>query len=495
MAVLMSTKTATFIYTRAGVNTAVMRTFPKQEKSKMTPMRKTLQLIGNMGATFTNAFVTTPVCCPSRSSILTGMYAHNHGTFNNSVEGGCSSLNWQNTHEKRSYAVPVKTAGYKTFYAGKYLNQYGREAVGGTAHVPLGWDWWIGLVGNSRYYNYTLSLNGTAKTLTSEYLTNVIKNYSLEFLRSIHSPDVNFLMVLAPPAPHAPFTPEPKYRNHFSSVKVPKTPNFNTSDNKDKHWLLRMSPAPLPDSMSSHLDNIYSSRWETLLSVDDMVEAVIEQLDTVGLLNDTYIIFTSDHGFHVGQFSLPWDKRQPYDFDIQIPLMIRGPGIKRKTMINHPVLNIDLAPTILTMAGLEPPAYMDGSSFLPLMLKKMKTDIERRVFLVEYKGEGDDSTLDSSCPLPHDNTLSECVADALCKCQDSRNNTYSCLRSLSNASSHLFCAFEDDENFLESYDLLLDPFQLHNLAPDMDNGTINTYMSTIQNLKNCTGNVCNRYNT
>ncbi|XP_063220203.1 N-acetylglucosamine-6-sulfatase-like isoform X7 [Bacillus rossius redtenbacheri] len=409
----------------------------RKKRVSKTPMRKTLQLIGNMGATFTNAFVTTPVCCPSRSSILTGMYAHNHGTFNNSVEGGCSSLNWQNTHEKRSYAVPVKTAGYKTFYAGKYLNQYGREAVGGTAHVPLGWDWWIGLVGNSRYYNYTLSLNGTAKTLTSEYLTNVI----------------------------------------------------------DKHWLLRMSPAPLPDSMSSHLDNIYSSRWETLLSVDDMVEAVIEQLDTVGLLNDTYIIFTSDHGFHVGQFSLPWDKRQPYDFDIQIPLMIRGPGIKRKTMINHPVLNIDLAPTILTMAGLEPPAYMDGSSFLPLMLKKMKTDIERRVFLVEYKGEGDDSTLDSSCPLPHDNTLSECVADALCKCQDSRNNTYSCLRSLSNASSHLFCAFEDDENFLESYDLLLDPFQLHNLAPDMDNGTINTYMSTIQNLKNCTGNVCNRYNT
>nr|CAD7394814.1 unnamed protein product [Timema cristinae] len=379
----------------------------------LTPMIKTQSLIGSMGATFTNAFVTTPVCCPSRSSILTGVYLHNHGTVNNSVSGGCSSKSWQATQEPRSFSVPIHSAGYTTFYAGKYLNQYGKRLVGGAAHVPPGWDWWVGLEGNSVYYNYTLSVNGTPKEFTNQYLTNVILDYGLEFLRSQSNTSTNFFMVLATPACHAPFTPEPKYKDYFSDVQVMKTPNFNISNTTSKHWLLRMSPTPLPDNMLPILDDVYRNRWKTLLTVDDMVETVISELNNLGILNDTYIVFTSDHGYHIGQFSLPWDKRQPYESDIRVPLLIRGPNISTNKLVTQPVLSIDLAPTLLEMAGLDPPDYMDGVSYLSFLTNERVKEDWERVFLVEYHGEGDTKTVDTACPLPRDDTLAECVLDEM----------------------------------------------------------------------------------
>nr|CAD7455639.1 unnamed protein product [Timema tahoe] len=456
----------------------------------LTPMIKTQSLIGSMGATFTNAFVTTPVCCPSRSSILTGVYLHNHGTVNNSVSGGCSSKSWQATQEPRSFSVPIHSAGYTTFYAGKYLNQYGKPLVGGAAHVPPGWDWWVGLEGNSVYYNYTLSVNGTSKEFTNQYLTNVILDYGLEFLRSQRNTSTNFFMLLATPACHAPFTPEPKYKDYFSDVQVMKTPNFNISNTTSKHWLLRMSPTPLPGNMLPTLDDVYRNRWKTLLTVDDMVETVISELNNLGILNDTYIVFTSDHGYHVGQFSLPWDKRQPYESDIRVPLLIRGPNISTNKLVTQPVLSIDLAPTLLEMAGLDPPDYMDGVSYLSFLTdERVKVDWER-VFLVEYHGEGETNTVDTACPLPRDDTLAQCVLDEMCKCQDSKNNTYTCVRHLSQDEDFIFCQFYDDENFQEAYNLHTDPYQLDNLAQTLDTDNVSWYTYTLSRLKSCSGTSC-----
>ncbi|KAG7232645.1 hypothetical protein INR49_008267 [Caranx melampygus] len=113
----------------------------------LTPLNKTKKLIGDAGITFTNAFVASPLCCPSRASILTGKYPHNHHVINNTLEGNCSSRAWQKSEEARTFPALLKAAaGYQTFFAGKYLNQYGHSEAGGVEHVPPGWSYWIGLV-------------------------------------------------------------------------------------------------------------------------------------------------------------------------------------------------------------------------------------------------------------------------------------------------------------------------------------------------------------
>uniref|UniRef100_A0A1B6KZS0 Sulfatase N-terminal domain-containing protein n=1 Tax=Graphocephala atropunctata TaxID=36148 RepID=A0A1B6KZS0_9HEMI len=428
----------------------------------VTPIKQVQTLIANKGATFSNAFVSTPICCPSRSSILTGRYLHNHKTVNNSFSGGCSSLNWQQNWEPLTFGQVLHSAGYRTFYAGKYLNAYGYQKAGGTAHVPVGWDWWLGLVGNSRYYNYTLSINGTAHRFSDQYLTNVIQNYSVMFLESVaHSSD-SFLMVLAPPAPHAPYTPEPKYRGRFEGTKVPRTPNFNTPKLRSRHWLMNMEPSPLPADTVALLDSYQARRWETLLSVDDMVAATVRTLQRTGQLDNTYIIYSSDHGYHLGQYALPWDKRQPYETDIRVPMFVRGPGIPAKSLVDSVVVNIDIAPTIVDMAGLPVLSNMDGQSFL-----RDATNLQglppNRSFFIEYVGEGDMNTVSTDCPLNNDNTLSECYPSSACKCQDSRNNTYNCIRNIDQERNFLFCNFYQQTGHLwEYYNLNSDPYQLNN---------------------------------
>lgn len=127
---------------------------------------------------FLHQFVTSPLCCPSRSSILTGRYVHNHLARNNSITGNCSSSDWQKGPEQHTFNNYVKKNGYRTFYGGKYLNQYGTKKAGGPEHIPPGWDAWYGLVGNSRYYNYTLSINGVPQQhhadYKEDYLTDVL---------------------------------------------------------------------------------------------------------------------------------------------------------------------------------------------------------------------------------------------------------------------------------------------------------------------------------
>ncbi len=115
------------------------------------PLTKTRGWINDNGVDFSNAFVNVPVCCPSRSSLLTGLHQHNHGVVNNSISGDCSGETWRQGPERESFASYLKGAGYVSFYGGKYLNQYGFEEGGGIEHVPNGWDFWAGLVGNSRY--------------------------------------------------------------------------------------------------------------------------------------------------------------------------------------------------------------------------------------------------------------------------------------------------------------------------------------------------------
>lgn len=445
----------------------------------MKPMKSVQRFIGNEGVTFTNSYVASPICCPSRASLLTGLYVHNHHTVNNSVQGGCYSDGWRKTKENYTFATILKDAGYQTFYAGKYLNDYGMNAANGDAPVPPGWTEWHGLIGNSVYYNYTISNNGVPTYSTDQYLTDVIRELAVSYIEN-QTESAPFLMVVAPPAPHQPFTPAPRHQDMYSNITAVRNPNFNVAA-EDKHWLLRMSPSPLPAASLPELDRVYRQRWQTLLAVDEMVADIVDTLETRGLMDNTYVIYTSDNGYHMGQFSQMYDKRQAYESDIKVPLLIKGPGIKPNTSQTDPVLNIDIGPTIIHLAGLTQ-AGMDGR---PINFEEGKSE---RYMLIEYHGEGRTGSVDENCPWKYDgDNLAECYPQYDCKCQDSRNNTYGCLRHIADRIDMKYCVFADDEKFEEMYNLRKDPYELHNAVNDILPAIKHWYKLVLSRLLTCAG--------
>ncbi|OWF54742.1 N-acetylglucosamine-6-sulfatase-like isoform X2 [Mizuhopecten yessoensis] len=455
------------------------------------PIKKTRDLIGSQGKVFEQFYVNTPLCCPSRSSILTGKHVHNNMAVNNSLEGNCSSPAWQQTQEVRAFPTYLHRKGYTTFFAGKYLNRYGNKKAGGVQHVPPGWTHWNGLVGNSKYYNYTLSVDGVEEkhgdNYDEDYFTDVINRKATTFLNS--APPTPFFMMLATPSAHAPFTPAPQYRDRFSQVKAPRDGSFNMHGS-DKHWLIRQAITPMMNESVQYLDSIYRDRWRTLLSVDDMVENLVDQLTKKGLIDNTYIFFSSDNGYHVGQFSLPSDKRQLYQFDIHVPFMVRGPGITPGTTSQDLVTSIDLAPTFLEIAKIPPPSDMDGLSLLPQLSDTQINAQDRKYLLIEHQGEH--TATIPGCPQYDGQNMANCLS--ACVCEDSLNNTYSCIVGGEEGQFYKYCRLQDDENFEEYYDLLVDVSELRNLAPVIKNN-VSLYdhvTRTLSHLVQCAGPSCSR---
>ncbi|XP_059101724.1 N-acetylglucosamine-6-sulfatase [Peromyscus eremicus] len=459
------------------------------ELGGMTPLKKTKALIGEKGMTFSSAYVPSALCCPSRASILTGKYPHNHHVVNNTLEGNCSSRSWQKIQEPSTFPAILRSAcGYQTFFAGKYLNEYGAPDAGGLEHVPLGWSYWYALEKNSKYYNYTLSINGRARkhgeNYSVDYLTDVLANLSLDFL-DYKSNSEPFFMMISTPAPHSPWTAAPQYQKAFQNVFAPRSKNFNIHGT-NKHWLIRQAKTPMTNSSIQFLDDAFRRRWQTLLSVDDLVEKLVKRLDVTGELDNTYIFYTSDNGYHTGQFSLPIDKRQLYEFDIKVPLLVRGPGIRPNQTSKMLVSNIDLGPTILDLAGYDlNKTQMDGVSLLPI-LKGASNVTWRSDVLVEYQGEGRNVT-DPTCPSLSPG-VSQCFPD--CVCEDAYNNTYACVRTLSSLWNLQYCEFDDQEVFVEVYNITADPDQITNIAKSIDPELLGKMNYRLMMLQSCSGPTC-----
>lgn len=341
-------------------------------------MPKLGKFLGEEGATFKNGFVSTPMCCPSRSSLLTGLYVHNHHVFTNN--DNCSSSYWSSTHEPRTFATYLSQSGYNTAYFGKYLNKYDGH------RIPPGWDNWVGLVRNSRFYNYTLNDNGVHKhhgyDYEKDYLPDIITNRTLTFLdsRARNSVKKPFLAVLSYPGPHGPEDAAPQYSGLFFNVTTHHTPAYDFAPNPDKQWILRHTEKMLPIHRR-FTDILQTKRLQTLQTVDAAIETLHSKLSSLGELDNTYIFYTSDHGYHLGQFGLVKGKAFPFDFDTKVPFLVRGPKVKRNSERTQPVVNIDIAPTFLDIAGLEKPAHMDGKSILPILSKSNKK--HRSAFLLE----------------------------------------------------------------------------------------------------------------
>jgi N-acetylglucosamine-6-sulfatase len=308
------------------------------------------------GVTFSNAYVVNTLCCPSRTSTLTGEYSHSTGVYTNGGPHGGFHV----FADGSTLATWLHGAGYHTALVGKYLNGYG-----GT-YIPPGWDDWVSFSDEELYYDYTLNENGVLNSYGSapaDYSTDVLAARADQFIRTTTGP---LFLFFAAHAPHGPATPAPRHANTFNDLPPNRPPNFNEGDVSDKpRWV-----QDLPRFTADIVNNIDSSRkdaYRSLLAVDDAVGTIVQALADTGRLRDTLIVFTSDNGLAFGEHR--WrGKEVPYEESIRVPLVVRYDPITTTAAIDKQlVLNIDFAPTFAQLAGVTPPSSVEGRSFLPLL--------------------------------------------------------------------------------------------------------------------------------
>jgi N-acetylglucosamine-6-sulfatase len=310
------------------------------------------------GVTFENAYVVNPLCCPSRASILTGTYSHTNGVWSN---GGFKSFD-----DRSTVATWLDDAGYETALVGKYLNGYGPRQSELT-YVPPGWDRWLAFFGRPWYFDYALTdgsqlLNFGPGPVEDEYSTDVLGSAAVEFVQSATPP---FFLYFAPYAPHSRgflAQPAPRHVGAFSGSPYTRGASVNEADVSDKPgFIRRRSKYQIED-----LTELRETQLESLLAVDDAVDALLQQLRSRGQLGNTLILFLSDNGHMWGEHRLV-GKRAPYEESIRIPLVARWDALGEQARSERRMaLNIDIASTIARAARVSAPGH-EGRNLLPLL--------------------------------------------------------------------------------------------------------------------------------
>jgi N-acetylglucosamine-6-sulfatase len=315
------------------------------------------QVMGSNGTTFKNAYVTYSLCCPSRASFFRGQYPHNHGILGNVPPLGGETKFRNLGLDKSTIATWLNDVGYQTKYIGKYMNGYN------DLYKPPGWDEWFVLQGDES--KNQVNDDGRSITLT-DHSTDAFANEATDFIRRSSANATPFFVMVGTKAPHRPPEVAARYQNSFVDTPLPRPPNFDEPDVSDKARWLQSYP-PLTQAQIDYAQTLYRERLRSMLSVEDLLEQTIATLQETGELGNTYIFFTSDNGFHLGEHRLPRGKRTSYEEDISIPLMVRGPGVPAGITRQQLVINNDFAPTIANLAAVTPPGFVDGSSFVPLL--------------------------------------------------------------------------------------------------------------------------------
>ncbi|NLT06710.1 MAG: sulfatase, partial [Solirubrobacterales bacterium] len=342
----------------------VVVTTDDQTLRSMWAMPRTRALIGDRGATFANAFVTNPRCCPSRATFLTGQYSHNHGVLTNGPPAGGwgrlrGTVNWLPTW--------LRDAGYRTVHVGKFLNHYGKWAP---REVPAGWDEWYATVDPTtyRYYNYTVNENGELRRYGRDprhYSTDFMTARSTAIVERLAPRPEPFFLSVNYLAPHTGGPWEPgdpiglgtpavadRHRDAFPGARLPRGPAFNELDISDKpRWLRRPF---IGARRMSVLESLHRQRLQSLLAVDEGVERIVEALRATGELDRTLLIFVSDNGYLLGEHRLAAGKAKVYDAAARVPLLMRGPGVPAGSRPTQLVNNADITATIVDAARARP---------------------------------------------------------------------------------------------------------------------------------------------
>jgi N-acetylglucosamine-6-sulfatase len=354
-------------------------------------------LMTQPGLTFSRAYVTTSLCAPSRASLLTGRYAHNSGVlYNSGPQGGFPAF--RGAGEAQTVAVWLKAAGYRTALFGKYLNDYPADSP--ADYVPAGWDDWqvqLTSLDNARYYDYQMNENGRVVAYghqPEDYDADVLARKSVDFLQQAAAePTKPFFLYVAPQAPHYPANYADRHAGQPSGDGAPRVPSFNEADVSDKPAWLQNTPL-LTDKDIHKLDQFHQARVLAMLAVEELLDQILRTLIATGRIDNTYVFFTSDNGLLLGEHRLADRKANAFEEAILVPLIVRGPGTPAGQRATLPVLNIDLAPTFLELAGVAVPDVVDGRSLVPFLRgsppdpAKWRTD-----FLVEHFSTGVSSSV------------------------------------------------------------------------------------------------------
>ena len=322
------------------------------------------------GTSFEQAFVSHPLCCPSRATILTGLYEHNHGVTNNLPPDGGFEKFVSEGHEENTIALRLQEGGYRTAFFGKYLNQYPGDDP---THVPPGWDEWYGKLDEQQLYDYGINENGEEVSYGSEtedFFTDVLSRQVTDFIRQAASEPEPFFAHVAPTAPHSPATPAERHEGAFADEEPPRPPSFDEEDVSDKPRQLE-NVERISDEEASNIDSYYRQRLESMLAVDESVASLVQELETAGELDDTYVFFTSDNGWFQGEHRIHSGKNRPYEESVRVPLLVRGPGVPVGSTVEKLALNTDFASTFAQLAGVTFPA--DGRSLVPLLHEEPAT--------------------------------------------------------------------------------------------------------------------------
>lgn len=322
-----------------------------------------LDKLASSGAYLKNALVTTSLCSPSRASILTGLYTFRHKVIDNQrpVPDGMIF-----------FPQYLQQAGYTTAFVGKWH-------MGGESDEPRpGFDYWVSFKGQGYYIppdsNYTINVNGN-RVKQDGHNTPLMTRYAIQFLEQQRTSNKPFFLYLSHKAVHAEFIPEEKYRGTLANRSVSLSRRVEPPDRANvknlPRWRLDQRNswhgADFPLHSADSIESLYRGSCETLRSVDDSVGSVMTQLESMGIADETLVIYMGDNGFLFGEHDLI-DKRVAYEASIRVPMLASCPElIKPGTIVDQMVGNIDVAPTVMEAMGLKRPAHMDGQSFLPLL--------------------------------------------------------------------------------------------------------------------------------
>jgi N-acetylglucosamine-6-sulfatase len=375
--------------------------YPGAPKTRTMP--NTLDLIGKRGMSFNRYYVPYPLCCPSRVSLLTGRYSHNNNVRgNNPPNGGYTGFSFRGA-ASHNIATWLQGAGYRTIHVGKVMNGYGQEPFSDGTEVPPGWSAWYGMVNEDQthfFYGYRLNVNGeiigpfgdSGSWETREYgvrdelgcpfapferqclhvtdkLTEITTDEMLATPR-----DQPFYVQLDYTAPHGDFRrpagpePAPRHYDWFKGARHPhdRSEGFDEGNVSDKPRFIRDAPHLTPQEKRIYRV-YYQKQLDSLRSVDDGVKWVIDTLGQMGRLRNTYVMFVSDNGFFFGEHRLLGGKFLAYEPATHLPFLIRGPGIKQGSKTGELAANIDIAPTVLELAGVEADKSIDGRSLVPYL--------------------------------------------------------------------------------------------------------------------------------